>query len=788
MELQEIVNFQMALKLNALTLNQYTQLYKKATNKRDEEGKDSDLKAEFTKLKNYCGAIISSNNKLSVKYGFTEGKDFGRLQSKTESIQRIFNGFRGLLCNGITYDLDMKNAHPCILRNICEEFQIDCPQLNDYIKNRSEWIQELMETYRIDKYTAKATLLTMMNKDTLTTEINGKKIKSKPAKFVDFDKEMKTIQSLLFISFKKDYYKYVKNESFNQKGKLMNLLLCEIENRYLNKAKELLESKKVIPHSLMYDGLQIYCKDKKDKDIDLDKIIDLLNNDFIAEKIEWTQKEHNIELLNSLEEMDIKQRDTIITDNIEDITDHMLNGVLKNKIYRTEIGVVYLSPSKLITNEKDIDAELYRFITDQDYNMYEDKGKDEPKITKASKTPKYIKEMIHSIISKAPKNNNFIQTIWNNTRFKLFFRNGIYDFKQNKFISGEFNETPIKIDRDYNDVVSLESYSDLYTNILNPIFSIRDSKKDTVRVQLLEFFLHRIARIMAGHIEDKKWLLLEGLRNSGKGVLTLLLENAFQRYVKVTNSGNFIYKQSSTDEAKKQSWIVDYQFCRLAYTQEITLNSSKKNPETVDGNMIKKFCSGGDSIEARKNHCDEIQFKIQSSLMVCCNDMPEITPKDTEEFCEQYQMKSKFLTKEQQDTEVKIPKYEYYDADDKVKDYVKEDKYIDAFIQLLLSYYDKKVDYPKELQTENENVKDVDDYTKLFDIFTIENDGELFMSNETLREIIIEKKLPFTLNKCKKLLIAKGAIATRTKTERGLGYIRRKEENDDLDEVKDELD
>jgi phage/plasmid-associated DNA primase len=152
----------------------------------------------------------------------------------------------------------------------------------------------------------------------------------------------------------------------------------------------------------------------------------------------------------------------------------------------------------------------------------------------------------------------------------------------------------------------------LYKNILHPIFSIKNKDEDKVRVQFMEYFLYRMSRIMAGHIEDKKWVLLEGLRNSGKGVLTLLLENAFERYVKITNSGNFVYKENTQDEAKKQSWMIDYQFVRLAFTQEITINKQSRTSNKVDGNMIKKFCSGGDSIEARKNHQDEYQFKIQA--------------------------------------------------------------------------------------------------------------------------------------------------------------------------------
>lgn len=795
MELVETSNIEIARKLNALTLSQYSLLYKKCSNKRDEEGKETDMKSEFTKLKNYCKDIIASDNKLTVKYGFTDGKDFGRLQSKTSSVQRIFTGFRGLLCMGITYDLDMVNAHPNILRNLCKLHDIECPYLEDYINHRGEWLEELMITYNIDKFTAKATLLIMINKDELTKEIGGKKIKAKPEKFIAFDKEMKNILSTLFSLYKKDYYKYVKSETFNQKGKMVNLLLCKEENELLKKAEMYITSKRINIHTRMYDGCQVYTIDKEGDEYDEESLIRGLNKRFKDDNITWSIKNHNIELLKYLDEITVEEKDTFFGADIEEVSNHILTTILKDKIIQTELGLILLTDTQIEKDEKQIDRDLYALISKQDYNITEPTLKGDDKIVKVSTIPSKIKELVYSIKAKAPKDNKFLHNVWNETKCRIYFKNGYYNFVEGNFIKGQFNRTPIKIDRDYNDVIALEDYNNLYKNILYPIFSIKDPKQDIIRVQLMEYFLYRISRIMAGHIEDKKWVLLEGLRNSGKGVLTLLLENAFERYVKITNSGNFIFKENSTDEAKKQSWMIDYQFLRLAFTQEITINKQSKTSNKVDGNMIKKFCSGGDSIEARKNHQDEYQFKIQASLMICCNDMPEITPNDTKEFCDEFQMKSKFLTAEQQLTEKKINTYEYYLADDKVKEYVKETKYIDAFIQLLVDAYKTPVKYPEVLRANIEEVKEENDYEKLLNKFIVTKEKKNFISNEELHNILDNDKIPFTLQKAKSLLIAEGAQADRKASSRGLSGIKLKtnkiikeDEEEPVNIEKDELD
>jgi len=776
MELSESGNIDIARKLNALTLAQYSLLYKKCSNKRDEEGKQTDLKSEFTKLKNYCKDLIASKNNLIVKYGFTEGKDFGRLQAKTSSVQRIFNGFRGLLCDGITYDLDMKNAHPNILKNLCKLHDIECPYLEDYINHRDEWIDEMMKTYNIDKFTAKATFLTMINKDETAKEIGGKKIKVKPEKFTSFDKEMKTILTTLFTLYKKDYYKYVKNETWNQKGKMINLLLCKEENVLLKKAEKYIKSKGIRIHSRFYDGCQVYTTDKDGDEYDEESLLRGLTNRFKEENIEWNIKQHNTELSEYLEAIKVEEKDSYMGADMEEISNHMLETIFKDKLLQTEKGVILLTDDMIETNEKQIDRDLYAIISKQDYNVMEQTEKGDDRIIKVSTIPAKIKDLVYSVKAKAPKDKKFLNNIWNETKNRIYFKNGYYDFKEKQFIKGQHNRTPIKIDRSYDSSVKLQDYNDLYNNILYPIFSIKDKEQDKTRVQLMEYFIYRLSRIMAGHIEDKKWVLLEGLRNSGKGVITLLLENAFERYVKITNSGNFIFKENTQDEAKKQSWMIDYQFVRLAFTQEITINKQSRTSNKVDGNMIKKFCSGGDSIEARKNHQDEYQFKIQASLMICCNDMPEITPNDTKEFCEEFQMKSKFLTPEQEETETKIPTYSYYTADDKVKEYVKEDRYINAFIQLLLDAYNKPCKYPKVLKEQIEEVKEEDDYAKLYNLFTITTNKKDFIANNKLEEKIEEKFIPFTTQKCKNLLIALGAKADRNKSSRGLSCIKFKTE------------
>ena len=52
---------------------------------------------------------------------------------------------------------------------------------------------------------------------------------------------------------------------------------------------------------------------------------------------------------------------------------------------------------------------------------------------------------------------------------------------------------------------------------------------------------------------------------------------------------------------------------------------------------------------------------------------------------------------------------------------------------------------------------------ELYNLFNITTNAKDFISNNKLQELIDEKDIPFTAQKCKKLLIALGAVAGRNK-------------------------
>jgi hypothetical protein len=758
----EKVNYSVAEKLSKINFNQFKDIFNLSTTKRHD---DYDLMREYTKLKNYCKCIIKSKNNHKVNYDYSKNKKIGRLQSIEPSIQRLYNGFRGVLCNGIMWDLDMCNCHLVLILNLCKKHNIKYNLLFDYIENREQFLSELMTDYDINRSMAKQVLLKSLNKIELTTKVNNKRVKIKSL-FRKFDIELTEISKNLFEIYKDHdrYKKYLTND-WNKEGKYINLVLCDMENEYLQRARNILidngiKNKNAV---LMFDGFMIYSENRPKEY--LLNIIQILNNHFKNENIKWDYKEHNIELLDYINDLVIEDVDFIESMNIIEIIEHILNGILKDRLYKDEYSFYYLNDDKIITNEKMIKSELYKLISKQNYFMFDAyKGKNGDMVN-CSKIHKHINNIVDALLNNCESNINFINDIWKFTQFKLFFNNGYFDFKLNKFIECKNNKTFIKINKNYDGISNKEIRKQIYKKILYPVFSIDNKNNDIEQYQLMQYFLYLTSQFIAGNIETKKWMNFQGLRNSGKGVLGDLLKKSFEKYILTTNSGNFKFKSNVGDEQKSLSWLIDYQFTRVALTSEIDICDDMK----LNGNMIKKFTSGGDDIMARKNFKDEYEFKIQAGLIIMCNDMPSIQPTDALETCDEFIMKSKFIDKDFPENN-KLNGYKYYEKDPFIKsDFLNREEVLNEFILIILEYFDKYREYPENMKKEKLiEMEDEDDMSKLFNLYEYTLDEKDRIDNENLRVDLKGHKINMSLKKMKQMLKTKGVKDYSSNGKRGL--------------------
>lgn len=756
-------------KLKYLSYNKFNE-YMSKVNSDERETDENNAKIwefkEFEKIKNIINDAIKNNYSVKQNYSYAEGTSDGRLflNNKNGGLQNINRFFRGVLSYENYVDVDMINCHANILRGLCYIHKIDCYHLTDYCINRKTRLNELIKL-GVKKEHAKKLFIISMNS---SNSIDKYKInKKKNIEFNDehffkkFDEEMKVIQNKIYdLEIYKNNIKSIKERKgiSNIKGKLLNSLLCVIENDII---------KQVIKYGFkvdvpMFDGFMT-TEDISNRKEYLGK----LNNIEICKKyfIKWDFKEHELNLYDEILKIECNNKVIYYGDNIIDLANKILDNDFKDKIFRHNGQIYYKTQKKWICGiMKDIEPDIFTWVTSQD--LYLKKNKKESTYELLNDSINNPKSLVYAILKLVPNNDIILNEIWKKSLFKIVFNNGCYDFKNKKFETNfDKIDTFYNISHDLNLNSSSKIRKEIYKVILNPIFSIDNEQEDIIQVKVRDFFLYKMARTMAGHIEDKLFFLMTGNRDCGKGVLTDFLKKCFQGYILAIESNCLLYKKTMGDMAKNNSWIMDCEFSRLALAQEIKLDDR----EYIDGNLIKKFCSGGDYISARKNHKDEREFQLQSSLMICCNDIPIIAPNDAIEKAVIFDMKSKFID-DNYDDNLKLSNIKYYKKIENIKsEYLNNKDFINEFILIILEYYDKKCKMPQE---ELENIKNdytIDEDTKKIKELFIQGNQEDKISYTILKNIIKDNNLNMSINKLNKLI--KGCFKSCILKSNGTKYI-----------------
>jgi hypothetical protein len=697
----------------------------------------------------YCKKFLQNvidNNGFNInKYKYSSTlQNCGRMYVDNDvkfGVQSLQKQLRGYLTAGTLIDFDMVNAHPTILLYICKRFYSDnhWTELNEYVIDRANYLLK----HKVDK----TTILIMMNSNKLSTKLN-------------IDVEFKRIQDFLYnntpecLAFMNKY----KTDKQNPKGKFLNKILCIFENMILHSALSNMPVDSV--RVKMFDGFMT------DTSVNVSNTIINLNDATKEYGIEWKVKDPDLSIVDQINDTDTSE--DVVQESLLEVAKFLLNGQLKNKITRVNDDIYYNDNNRWIFTTmgklEGVKSRLRRFIGEQDLS-YKHNGKD----IIIKKSLALMKELTINIIDNAPINDDFSNTMYESTLGKVCFSNGYYDFVNNTF-SNNFDGvyTPIIINKKFTKKRDKKILNELFERVLYPIFSIKDVTIDKDRLELMRHYLHCLSRAIAGHVEDKRWFLMEGLRNCGKGVLTDLLKNCFGSYVLTTSSNNFISKKSTGDSAKELSWMLDYEFSRVAVTQEINIVDDGTK---LDGNQVKKFVSGGDYMSARKNFQDEKQFRVQSTLIICCNDLPTVINTDCLDFCLNFQMKSKFIDSNEKE---ELSNFCYFKKDDSVKiNFIKRDDVCNEFINLLIEAYgwtDTKI--PESIQEEDRD-DELDDMATLFNAFEITNDGvNDKLTNREIKQHLINIKSPYKITKACKLLVGKGAFKYRDGTDRGLKKIK----------------
>lgn len=202
---------------------------------------DDDRKSILSGLRSY---LKSANNDGSVEIKYKQkAYNIGRVYSHKYSLQKMPRVIRNAIVPENVKDIDIRNAHPEILSQLCKQKNIISPFLDDYVANREEWLTKLNPNDRND---AKDSMIKIM--------YGGQPPNTTFDKIVKFYDELRNVTYLLtaFPEFKKQLKLSLdKRQNIDS---FLSLVLQDIENDILHICIKYCRINDIKIHTLMYDG------------------------------------------------------------------------------------------------------------------------------------------------------------------------------------------------------------------------------------------------------------------------------------------------------------------------------------------------------------------------------------------------------------------------------------------------------------------------------------------------------------------------------------------------------
>ena len=210
----------------------------------------------------------SPNGIMKVNYEYFSHEKIGRLNAiQPVTMQTIPREFRHTLTRKRYDDLDMVNAHPTILNAICIKFNINHKFLNQYIRNREEILEDLVDKNNFERKDIKTLILEILNGGYAYYE----SVKVKTPWLLGYFKEIQNILIELSKLFPVTYrqakkFKLHRGTIYNIEGSTVNTILSTIENYILMGICEFYKKNGLLKKELIleFDGI-IFPKNKKNK-------------------------------------------------------------------------------------------------------------------------------------------------------------------------------------------------------------------------------------------------------------------------------------------------------------------------------------------------------------------------------------------------------------------------------------------------------------------------------------------------------------------------------------------
>jgi len=599
--------------------------------------------SQATLLNFYLQKLLVESVTVSYDYSAKVRKSkLGRVYAENSlSLQSFSKRVRKTIAGHLYWDLDIECCQPTIALSLAQKHGWACSVLNDYVRNRSRRVNEVMTHYRVDYKTAKG----LFNRLLYLGGIKG----WREANHVDntitdmefvvgYLSELRTLAELLVANAdyaemrevlnKKD--KRPKNDkSFESQQSLLSFILQQHEHRALMVAYIYLKNKNRPFRTLMFDGgLVLKLVDEEAFPVEVLEGLNKVMVDVCGIPLRWAVKGDDDVEVYPLDEVTLTAAEAQSTGEIDDLYAACefvkIMGVELQRdgdsIYAFDwqtglwnTGDTSMRKAIISVANKLIFTQT-KLVGDKAVDKVFNYGGDLEKMNK-------IVKLLPSLV----KDTQFIQSKGDTGKFKILFSNGIYDFNSQSFTEGFdpnivfFHAIPRAFPKRNEELIAK------VCKILfeDPFLLPSDPTND-----MGSYYLDAITMALVGEYRHKRFYFAVGDTNSSKGVLTDALMGAFAGYVQPFSVNNLIVNdRPGADEARALGmWAKPISTARLAIGNECKMGEKANKP--FDGNIIKPLSGGGDVLQMRNNYENLSNIKWRTTMMVLANDVPPIAPSD----------------------------------------------------------------------------------------------------------------------------------------------------------------
>jgi hypothetical protein len=615
-----------------------------------------------------CGA------RVNVKYYY--GKNcgalkIGRVFAKARSgLQSFPRDVRDPLTAKWYWDLDMENAHYWIMRNFCENNGLRCDKIAYYCDHR----EECLEVVSADRGIAKLAFLRIAYGGNIKlADIHFEDSGEEPEGDIGFiksiEKEIDTVVKYVKGSYPEELKRATemckrKKEWADKKGKkiywnidytALSLVLQTQEHKCLEVIeKVLIENNRQLDIPI-HDGGRVRKLENETK----------FPEDTIRTAQEKVRAELNYTIKLKIKPLPTFQAPPRTGDVIDDeYASRRFVELMEDYIVREEDTIYYFNPDTGMweTGKTAFLTAVSRHKHKLIFKSVNEKG--EEKVFNYGGTLKNILAMEKFIPTCLP-NSRKISDSMDSSQYKLLFQDGIFDF--NTGFTVGFDPAIVftkRINRKFPTVRDEKLIRLVDETLFQNAFDDVEAERHAGL-----YFKKCLCVGLVGDYRRKKFNACLGESNCGKGLTTTAFTKAFEGYIDEWDANELKYSsRNGQDEARKLAWLKKLQGVRIGFSNEFRMDRTP-----IDGNLLKKASSGGDTLKGRDHQEGAISFINRCMLFLMGNDFGNITPKDSgiKERCRFIRFTKKFVDGEPSapDERKKVPE---------AKDWFNEDRYKDA--------------------------------------------------------------------------------------------------------------